>query len=570
MQQRSETKPLSRRKKKWKLALTAILGAMVSMAPVAWAAPQPADNQDQLQKTRQLEKQRQERQQSRDVFLQPKSTGEADYQLPEEHPSFLVRHVILEGEEAASFGWLQDIAAQYNGRNIGKQGIDVIVRRLGNALIDHGYITSRVLVPEQDLSQGELKLILAVGRIQAIRFAEGGGDWQSAFPCRGGEILNLRALEQGLEQLKRVPSQDVDFKIVPSTQPGTSDIVIARKQSARDRFLISLDDSGSRASGKLQSTYTYSIDNLLGKNDLFTVSYNHDAADDSSFKGTRGNSVYWSMPDGWWTYSLSYRSNHYKQTVPSFGTNLSYSGDSETMEVKAERIIQRDKASKTSVSLKLARTEGHNYLDGTELLNQLRQTTALEVGLSHRRYAGKATWDYQLAYRHGMPWLEAQDDQVVSNGVYTSRYGLWSGEIDCVAPLQFFGKPARYNLTLRGQYTNSRTYSSEWFSIGNRYTVRGFDGEQTLMAENGWYLRNELSFALSDSGREIYYGLDYGRISGPSAASLQKRELMGAVVGVRGALGRANVDLFVGWPLKMPSNMNAENPTFGFQMSWQV
>ena len=30
------------------------------------------------------------------------------------------------------------------------------------------------------------------------------------------------------------------------------------------------------------------------------------------------------------------------------------------------------------------------------------------------------------------------------------------------------------------------------FSIGGRYTVRGFDGEASLMGERGWLLRNDI------------------------------------------------------------------------------
>ncbi len=34
------------------------------------------------------------------------------------------------------------------------------------------------------------------------------------------------------------------------------------------------------------------------------------------------------------------------------------------------------------------------------------------------------------------------------------------------------------------------------FSIGGRYTVRGFDGETTLIGERGWLLRNDLGLSL--------------------------------------------------------------------------
>lgn len=558
---------------KWrKKAIFSLFAASVLLCVSHIGFAAPGDDDEQLRRARQQEQERQQRQQSRDVFLQSKDQSSKDYKLPDESPAFLVRTIQIDGDDVRHFSWLQAEANHYANKKVGKQGVDIIVKRLSNSLIDHGYITSRLLVPEQDLTSGTLKLKLIAGRIGDIRFDASvtHADWRGAFPCTNGDLLNLRDLEQGLEQLKRVPSQDVDFKLMPGKQSGLSDILITMKRGVADKFIVSIDDSGSRATGRLQSTYTYSVDNLFGKNDLFNLSLNNDAQDDSSIKGTGGHSFYWSIPNGYYTYSFSYRTSNYKQTIPFFGGDIKFTGESETGEVKIERMLQRDKSSKTSINLKLVLNKGHNFINDVEITTQRKQTTSLELGLFHRRYVGKATWDYQVAYRHGMPWFSPQDDNDISGGIYTSQYGLWTAEIDLNAPVSLLGKEARYSMTLRGQYTNSRIYSGEWFSIGNRYTVRGFDGEQTLSGENGWYLRNELSFPISENGREIYYGLDYGRVSGPSVSNMTRRDLMGAVIGLRGSIGRTNMDIFVGWPLKQPPTMTSENPTFGFQCSWQV
>ncbi len=547
-----------------------LIAMLILLVTSNTALTAPGDEDEQLRRARQQEQERQQRQQSRDVFLQPKVDISQDFSLPEENPSFLVRKVMISGKDAALFFWLQDEADRYNNRFIGKQGIDLIAKRLGNDLINRGFITSRLLVPEQDISTGTLTLELVAGRIGEIYFAEPvrHADWQGAFPCSPGDVLNLRDLEQGLEQLKRIPSQDVDFKLVPGKLLGFSDVVITMKRSRPDKFILSMDDSGNKSTGRLQSSYTYSVDNLFGKNDLFNVSLSNDAQVNDKEKGTGGNSFYWSVPDGYNTYTLSYRSSNYKQTIPIFGAGIEYTGNSETWEEKIEHLLQRDKTSKTTASLKIQRNSGHNYINDVEILNQRKKTTSLELGLSKRRYIGKDTWDYQLAYRHGMPWLNAQNDDL--GGELSSRYGLWTAEIDLNKPINFFGKEARYSMTIRGQYTNSNLYASECFSIGNRYTVRGFDGEQTLMGDNGWYWRNELSFPIADNGREIYYGLDYGNVSGPSTKTLESKNLLGGVIGLRGPLGNANVDIFVGWPLKNPSSMTSKNPTIGFQCSWQL
>jgi hemolysin activation/secretion protein len=116
------------------------------------------------------------------------------------------------------------------------------------------------------------------GVVRRLRFADPDtrGTWKSAFPARDGDLLNLRDLEQGLEQMKRVASQDVDMKIEPTDTPGESDIVLNVKHSKPWTFVVSADNSGTDATGKWQGNVSLGIDNPLGLNDVFTVGANQD------------------------------------------------------------------------------------------------------------------------------------------------------------------------------------------------------------------------------------------------------------------------------------------------------
>lgn len=80
------------------------------------------------------------------------------------------------------------------------------------------------------------------------------------------------------------------------------------------------------------------------------------------------------------------------------------------------------------------------------------------------------------------------------------------------APVPFGnGYDAQYNVSVRGQKADQRIYGSEFFSIGGWYSVRGFDGEQTLSAEDGLVVRNELRFPIDDLPHQLYLALDYAR-----------------------------------------------------------
>jgi len=115
-----------------------------------------------------------------------------------------------------------------------------------------------VVVEPQDLRSGMLVLTVIpgkVGRIQlqdqsAIPFATRGTLW-FAMPMAEGDILNIRNIEQGLENLKRVPSADANMELVPTDAVGETDVVIAYKQSLPFHLTLGLDDSGSKATGRL-------------------------------------------------------------------------------------------------------------------------------------------------------------------------------------------------------------------------------------------------------------------------------------------------------------------------------
>ena len=68
----------------------------------------------------------------------------------------------------------------------------------------------------------------------------------------------------------------------------------------------------------------------------------------------------------------------------------------------------------------------------------------------------------------------------------TSRFRIATAELGLNAPFQFGAQKLRYTGLWRAQWNRSPLTQQDQFSIGGRYTVRGFDGESSLMGERGW------------------------------------------------------------------------------------
>jgi len=469
---------------------------------------------------------------------------------------------------AFATSWL----AHYRGECVGREGVAAITAGLTKAILAKGYVTTRVLVPEQDLTSGELKLTLVPGIIGNIRFSDASqyGTWRTAFPARPGDLLELRDLEQGLEQMKRVASQDVTMQIVPTEAPGESDVVIDVKRTKRWSVVASIDNSGSRDTGKFQGSLAIGIDNPLGLNDILNVGATHDLAFADKRFGSNGWNAFYSIPWGFWTATVAAYANRYNQQIAGVNDTFVTRGQSQNLDFKLSRVLQRSQSNVMSAHIRLSKRFGRSFLEDAEIDQQYRNNTFIEFGISDRHYIGAGQFDGTLAYRQSVSGLGAAPDNAFP-GTPTYRFKMAVFDANLSLPLGQL--PLRYVTTFHGQFTNDVLHYIDDLSIGSRYTVRGFDGETSLAAEKGFYWRNELQWMLGESGVSLFTGVDYGRVSGPNAAYLAGTQLAGAVVGVRGntklPFGFVAGEIFVGSPIYKPKSFQTAHTTVGFSLTAQ-
>jgi hemolysin activation/secretion protein len=473
------------------------------------------------------------------------------------------------------FAFAREWLDHYAGTCIGKEGLDVLAKGLSQQILSHGYVTTRVSLPEQDLSTGTLKLALFPGVIRRVHFANEKlrGTWKSAFPIRDGELLNLRDLEQGLEQMKRVASQDVSMQIVPTDMPGESDVVLDVQRGKPWTLVASIDNSGLRSTGRLQGNVAVGIDNPLGLNDIFNVGVSQDLALGDKRLGSHGWNGLYSIPWGYWTATLSAYTNTYSQQIAGVNQTFVASGNSKTVDLKLHRVLMRSHNDVLGMQFRLSRRFGQSFIEDTEIPQQRRNNTFVEIGLTDRHYFGGARFDGTLAYRQGIGAFGAQDDILAPGGGPMYRYKMAVLDANLSVPFALAQQPFQYVATFHGQYTGNTLYYIDDLTIGSRYTVRGFDGETMLAAARGFYWRNELQMPIGQTGQAIYAGLDYGHVGGAKPVPLAGTQLAGAVIGVKGSvatrLGAYAYDLFVGTPVYKPSGFPTARTTVGFHVTAQ-
>lgn len=547
--------------------------------------------QSEQQRRRQFEQQMQP---DVDVRLDNIPSLSPSSSLPQnESPCFAVHDISLVGDSADKFQFALKKAVKQSGFQsgmcLGAQGINHLMTLVQNAVIWRGYTTTRILAAPQDLKDGHLVLTVFPGRIGQIRF-DGGNtkashveritSFQNEFPTEAGKMLNLRDLEQGLENLKRIPTAEADIQIMPSEMPNVSDVVVQwRQRTVPYRLTFGFDNSGSKATGRYQGNATFFADNPFGLSDLFYVSYNRDlgsrsAATDTDGRtvkgGTDGYALHYSVPFGKWLWSWNHSYYRYHQAVAGDSAVYDYNGKSWNSEVGVSRLLYRDARRKTQAAFKLWQRETQSFIDDAEIDVQRRKTAGWALHLNHKEYLGRAAVDLGLGYKRGTGRNGSLAAPEEAFGEGTSRMKILTADAGVYLPFRAGKQNFSFDSSLFAQWNRTPLTPTDKIAIGNRYTVRGFDGETTLSAERGWYWRNDAAWQYLPN-HQLYLGLDAGRVSGPSAAYLSGQSLTGAALGARGQVkagGALSYDVFVGKPMKKPKHFHTADTTVGIRLNY--
>ncbi|HAP25235.1 MAG TPA: ShlB/FhaC/HecB family hemolysin secretion/activation protein [Achromobacter sp.] len=559
-----------------------ILAAIIALAPagsaVAQSAPEAAQRAAEIQRRQEqeIDAQRARAAERPDVLSAPSADPARGLVLPAETPCFATREVIWEGAEPSER--LASATAAVLGECIGGRGLRALQEHLIGLLIDDGLVTARVVVPEQSLAAGTLTLKYLPGRISAVQSQDAIGWWRTALPTGPGGELNQRDLDQALENIRRLGSQaDAAIDIAPGPELGDSDILIKPGTGKRWHGYLGGDNGGMDTVGKYQINAGLTLDSPLFLYDQLSVSWNSNAHWRDTDSNTRAASINYSLPFGYWTVFAGASKSTYRQTVAGFEEPIVYGGTTKQIQAGVSVVPYRGTAYKGNLSFTLLRKRTDSTLNDVAIDVQRRDVTGYEIAYGHRHYVGRAVLDIGGGVRGTLPQFSDAPGYVYGDPDWNGRSTILTGNAGLYLPFQIAEQSLAYQANWQIQHAKTAILPADYFTIGNRYAVRGFDGQMTLAAEDGWTLRNDLSFNLDAvtglPGQQLYTGVDVGRVGGPSAAYLSGRTLVGAVAGLRGRLSipyvNASYDLSAGWPLKKPESLKTASTVFAMALMFE-
>ena len=517
------------------------------------------------------------------IILETK-TSEISNIILNEEPCFIINEILLIGEGSDKFKqYLKKASKNVNfkkGSCLGKNSINTIYSAFYNEILKAGLITTTINLPSQNLKSKTLKFEIIPGKIDTININDKNStkNRASIFTSFGinkkGDILNLRDIEQALEVLQNASNGNVSFKLIPSNKENYSDIKITKEEKLPLNLSLSFDNLGSRATGKYQGGVNLNALNLMGFNEIWYSSYSKNIfkADKQSVendtKRGKTDNIYYGITIPYKRFSLDfneYRYN-YDQAIPGAFGVYKYSGKSKRRNLTLNYLYHRDQISKNSIFFRLWEKENKNYIEDYELDNQRKKTAGYEIGLSSQIFIEIGHVVFGATYKKGTGARGALRAPQEDYNDGTNRFGIISVDFNFNKSSSIV--PLTYDFKFHGMWNNRPLTMQERLNIGGYYTVRGFDGEMSLVGDRGYYIRNTLEYEFLNS-HKIYTAFDFGKVSGKGSKYLRENTLVGYGIGLKGYFKRKlQYDIFLGFPLNKPEFFETDKNVLNFNLTY--
>lgn len=477
--------------------------------------------------------------------------------LPEEENCFVINNLILKNDFLKGSAD-RAIKNEILGRCVGNASVVKIATALQDFYINAGYITTRITLPSQNISTGILTLNVEAGKIYEIIIEDKDvNTWM--LPFKKEDLLNIRDIEQGLENLQQVPNVNVNISIEPGTRHGYSNIRIATHREKNWNIRAGYSNWGNKDTGRYLTSIVGYLYNMTNFSDLVYL---------AGTRSTTGNyenvSAYYSLPVGYWNYSLLYSGSTSRQAIPLNYASLDYVGKSDYWSAKVSRTVYRNKSRIISGSLEFIRRKSAYKINGQELVLQKRDMDNVKVGINYKQQFDNAYWDSSLSWQRFLRLFGAEKTPDMVYGDVSSVSQIFSLDSTYSRALggniysaNFFAQYAPRELTLQDQMT-----------LGERWNVRGFENSVGLNSKSGYYLQNTLYRPVGFFDANYYGGIDIGQVKQDSTYG--DKILIGAALGIQGNIKSLMWDTSLSVPVKYPDNFSVDKINLNFNLAYRL
>lgn len=551
-----------------------VWGFAATFIPSAWAQTVPASAADAASQQLRQEQDRLRFEQER-VRQQQRPSG-VDLKALEPGASIAqetgtcsnIRSVEIVGADEMYPDERAKLIARYQGRCISASDIQALMGEVTKHYVERGFITTRAYLPEQDLRSGALRLLVQEGRIETIHVRgddAGRINLAWALSARGGDLLNIRDLEQAVDQINSSRGNKVRLDLVPGSKPGQTVVVFNNEASNPLGLQISFDNQGAELTGRDSVNAMFTAGGLLGANETISLAIRR-TAPHTSERSADSVGISYSLPVGYSTVGVNFSESNFSAgiMIPNRANPIILSGTSSTMGLSLDRTLARDQRTLHKAVLSLSSINSKNYADNVLLQVNSRRSNTLAAGTSSTFIVadGLLTVSPQLV-------LGLNDQSNLPVGLNTRSDGVqaeftkYTLDASYNKAFRVGSQEMAWGSVFKGQHSADRLLASQQILIGGLPSVRGYVSN-ILTGDSGYYWRNDLSLKQQLQlgptvvNTRVYAGYDIGHVSSRDPQAAQG-SLSGVVLGAAAQFPHADLDISWTRADKLPSGMSRES-----------
>lgn len=449
---------------------------------------------------------------------------------------------------------IKAIKNDYESKCLNADDINGLIRKLANLYIENGFITTSPHIPEQNLQSKKLIIEVKKGHIEEIKYKSKRNINQThILPITEKNTLNLRDLEQSVDQFGTLKSDKTKIEVMPGKEAGSSILLVDDEVAKAFDFNTTFDNYGSKNKGTLQGTASITAKNLFKSNDQFHISLKQ-SLNNPKIKYARIYSGGFSIP--YYYHNLNFNVSHsqYRNFIEANKQIFRNAGISRVHKFSINSVIHRDGISKTFSNFAFGHENYNNYIDDNKIEISSYRIDKFEAGINHQRRLNASVLGFGATYTNGF-------NKDFKKGIGLEfkpkpRFHKLNYNLFWLKPMKM--KPnyfsPKFTTFIQGQFTNQRLVGSEKFSLGGISTIRGYK-ENIENSDNGILVRNELSLGFVSKEKvsfleevEFFNSIDIGRFSNFEEKTISGM-MYGYSFGLRNTKGPINFDITIGVPL---------------------
>ncbi len=408
-------------------------------------------------------------------------------------PKFYIREIEILDNIILNKKEIKNITSNYIDKKINLNDIRNLTRALTNYCISKGYPTMRVQIPlNQNLNSGILQLKIINGFIEEFLLNENRFIDRSkiffAFPFKKGKILKIGDIDQGLEQLNRLPSNNIIMKILPGSKKESSKILLNNSSNDFFRMKLEFDNKGSETTGEIRRKINFDFDNLLQINDNWSLSYQENNDSYRKDRYSRNYSANMNFPFGFWLFSSSYNYSEYLMTIEGLSKTFESSGNSQTQNYSIKKTLFRKKREKLTSSISLSIKDNESFIEDVQTVTGTKRLAVGEWDFRYSTMLFGGTNSYEIIYNRGLDFFGAKKDDDIENGEPEAQFDKYTTNIYWNKYFPFFKQRFNFSLDASGQYSEDYLFGGDKFSAGGSANV--------ISGEKGYNIKGSFGYTI--------------------------------------------------------------------------